>query len=31
MNSFTALAARTSQRRHPVRVFPPRAGWRPLA
>ncbi|MDQ6829129.1 MAG: type VI secretion system baseplate subunit TssF [Gemmatimonadota bacterium] len=31
MNSFTALTARTTQRRQPMRSWAPRAGWRPLA
>ncbi len=30
MNSFCALTARTQQRRDPMRVWPPRAGWRSL-
>jgi type VI secretion system protein ImpG len=31
MNSFTQLAARSPQRRQPIRVWPPRAGWKTLA
>jgi type VI secretion system protein ImpG len=30
MNSFTILAARTRQRKQPLREWPPRAGWKPL-
>ena len=30
MNTFSILAARTKQRKHPVREWVPRAGWRPL-
>jgi len=30
MNSFSVLAARTRQRKQPLREWAPRAGWRPL-
>jgi type VI secretion system protein ImpG len=30
MNSFSLLAARTRQRREPLREWAPRAGWKPL-
>ena len=30
MNSFSVLAARTRQRKQPLREWPPRAGWKPL-
>jgi type VI secretion system protein ImpG len=30
MNSFSILAARTRQRKQPLREWPPRAGWKPL-
>jgi type VI secretion system protein ImpG len=30
INSFSVLAARTRQRREPLREWPPRAGWKPL-
>jgi type VI secretion system protein ImpG len=30
MNSFTILDARTRQRRRPMRVWPPRSGWKAL-
>ncbi len=30
MNSFCVLAARTRQRKEPLRQWPPRAGWKPL-
>jgi len=30
MNSFTVLAARTRQRREPLREWAPRSGWKPL-
>jgi type VI secretion system protein ImpG len=30
VNSFSMLAARTSQRKTTMRVWPPRAGWKTL-